>query len=211
MTHATAILYTDANFFSPYAMSAFIALTEKGIPFVLKPIDLAQEENQSQVYSRLSLTQRVPTLVMDDFQLSESSAIDEYLEEAYPAHPIYPHNIKQRAKAREIQAWLRSDLLALRAERSTEVIFRAGKFAPLSPAGQQAAQKLISAAETLLSHGQAYLFGDWCIADSDLALMLNRLVMHGDTVPENLRSYAQQQWQRPSVQAWVALSEKARG
>lgn len=211
MHQSATVLYTDANFFSPYAMSVFITLTEKGIPFTVKPVDLSQGENLSQTYGSLSLTHRVPTLVMDNFQLSESSAIDEYLEEIHPAHPVYPRDVKQRAKAREIQAWLRSDLLALRAERPTEVIFCAGKFAPLSEAAQQAAQKLIAATERLLSHGQDHLFREWSIADSDLALMLNRLVMHGEEVPENIRHYVQKQWQRPSVQAWLALPEKMRG
>ncbi|VXD08748.1 putative enzyme [Enterobacterales bacterium 8AC] len=210
MNPSAAVLYTDAHFFSPYAMSAFVTLTEKGIPFTLKPVDLSQGENQSRAYGALSLTQRVPTLVIGRFHLSESSAIDEYLEETHPAHPVYPRDVKQRAKAREIQAWLRSDLLPLRAERPTEVIFSQGKFAPLSAAAQQAAQKLIAAAEKLLSRGHDHLFGEWCIADTDLALMLNRLVIHGDDVPESLRRYAQQQWQRPSVQAWLALPEKMR-
>ncbi|MFZ1871899.1 MAG: glutathione transferase [Chania sp.] len=211
MNPSAAVLYTDAHFFSPYAMSVFITLTEKGMPFTIKPVDLSQGENQGQAYGALSLTHRVPTLVIDNFHLSESSAIDEYLEEIHPAHPVYPRDVKQRAKAREIQAWLRSDLLPLRAERPTEVIFNQGKFAPLSTAAQQAAQKLIAAAEKLLSHGQDHLFGEWCIADTDLALMLNRLVIHGDDVPESLRRYAQRQWQRPSVQAWLALPEKIRG
>lgn len=211
MNPSAAVLYTDADFFSPYAMSAFVTLTEKGIPFTLQPVDLSQGENQGQPYGALSLTLRVPTLVMDNFHLSESSAIDEYLEEIHPTHPVYPRDVKQRAKAREIQAWLRSDLLPLRAERPTTVIFSQGKFAPLSTVAQQAAQKLIAAVEKLLSHGQDQLFGAWCIADTDLALMLNRLVMHGDQVPEHLRRYAQRQWQRPSVQAWLALPEKMRG
>ncbi|MFC0228220.1 glutathione transferase [Serratia aquatilis] len=211
MNQSAAVLYTDANFYSPYAMSVFVTLTEKGIPFTIKPVDLSQGENQGQDYGSLSLTRRVPTLVINDFQLSESSAIDEYLEEIHPANPVYPHDVKQRAKAREIQAWLRSDLLALRAERSTEVIFKAGKFAPLSAAAEQAAKKLIAAAESLLSHGQDHLFGTWSIADTDLALMLNRLVMHGDDVPEALCHYAQKQWLRPSVQAWLKLPEKMRG
>lgn len=208
MNQSTVVLYTDANFFSPYAMSAFVTLTEKGIPFSVKPVNLALEEHQSQAYSAVSLTHRVPTLVMDDFQLSESSAIDEYLEEISPARPVYPTEVKQRAKAREIQAWLRSDFMPLRIERPTNVIFNADKLAPLSSAGQQAAQTLINAAEKMLSHGQPNLFGEWCIADTDLALMLNRLVMHGEPVPEKLRHYAQQQWLRPSVQAWQALSKK---
>lgn len=210
MNQSAIVLYTDANFFSPYAMSAFVTLTEKGIPFTIKPVDLSQGEQRSQTYGELSFTHRVPTLVMDDFHLCESSAIDEYLEEAYPTPPVYPRDIKQRAKAREIQAWLRSDLLPLRTERPTEVIFAQGKFAPLSDAAQQAAQKLLNAAQQLLNHGHENLFGQWCIADTDLALILNRLVMHGDEVPENIRHYAQKQWQRPSVQAWLALPKNFR-
>lgn len=211
MSQPIAELYTDANFFSPYAMSAFITLTEKGIPFTVKPVDLSLGENKAASYAALSLTHRVPTLVVGEFQLSESSAIDEYLDEIHPAHPVYPRDVKQRAKAREVQAWLRSDLLTLRTERSTEAVFGKGKFPPLSTAAQADAKKLIAAAEKLLSHGQDDLFREWCIADTDLALMLNRLVIHGDAVPENVRHYAQKQWQRPSVQAWLALPEKMRG
>ncbi|MNV94260.1 Glutathione S-transferase YfcF [compost metagenome] len=90
-------------------------------------------------------------------------------------------------------------------------MFINGKFPPLSNAAQGAANKLIAAVEKLLSHGQDNLFREWCIADTDLALMLNRLVIHGDPVPENIRHYAHKQWQRPSVQAWLALPEKMRG
>ncbi|CAI0698016.1 glutathione transferase [Serratia entomophila] len=211
MSQPIVELYTDSQFFSPYALSAFVALTEKAIPFNVKPVDLAKEEHQQAAYVSLSLTRRVPTLVIGEFQLSESSAIAEYLEDIHPAHAIYPRDVKQRAKAREIQAWLRSDFMPIRAERSTEVIFSDGKFPPLSAAAQGAAHKLIAAVEKLLSHGQDNLFREWCIADTDLALMLNRLVMHGDAVPENLRHYAHKQWQRPSVQAWLALPAKMRG
>jgi glutathione S-transferase len=35
--------------------------------------------------------------------------------------------------------------------------------------------------------------------------MLNRLVMHGDPVPATLADYATLQFQRPSVQKWMAL------
>ena len=55
-------------------------------------------------------------------------------------------------------------------------------------------------AEHLLALGQPNLFGEWCIADTDLALMINRLVLHGDEVPERLVDYATFQWQRASVQ-----------
>jgi glutathione S-transferase len=49
------------------------------------------------------------------------------------------------------------------------------------------------------------MFSDWCIADTDLALMLNRLVANGDPVPPRLRQFVDVQWNRPSVQRWVKM------
>lgn len=202
-------LYVDAQFTSPYAMSVFVALREKGIEFELSPLDLDAFENQSEDYASLSLTQRVPTLVHGDFALSESSAITEYLEDVFPQTPVYPQELRQRAKARQIQAWLRSDLLPIRQERSTLVVFYGLKSAPLSPAAESAARKLISAAQALLADGREYLFGQWSIADVDLALMLNRLILNDDALPSALVKYAQRQWQRPTVQEWVKLQRPA--
>ncbi|MFW8303932.1 glutathione S-transferase, partial [Klebsiella pneumoniae] len=86
----------------------------------------------------------------------------------FPA--IYPQDPENRAKAREVQAWLRSDLMPIREERSTEVVFGGKKCPALTPQGQAAAEKLIGAAERLLED-RDNLFGEWCIADTDLALM----------------------------------------
>ncbi|GGY12216.1 glutathione transferase [Pseudoduganella dura] len=199
------LLFADAQYTSPYAMSVFVALTEKRIPFELKTIDLDAGANREGDYATRSLTQRVPTLVDGDFALSESSAITEYLEELRPDPALYPADLKTRARARQVQAWIRSDLLPIRQERSTNVVFYAPTDAPLSAAAQQAAGKLFKAADALLAHGGDHLFGSWTIADVDLAVMLNRLVLNGDDVPAALRAYATRQWERESVQGWVTL------
>ncbi|MGR2708490.1 glutathione S-transferase [Pseudomonas sp. IB20] len=202
-------LYVDSMFTSPYAMSVFVTLREKGLAFDLLTLDLDAGQNQAADFAQLSVTQRVPTLVEGDFALSESSAITEYLEQVYPETPVYPADPKKRASARQVQAWLRSDLLPIRQERSTLVVFYGQKMPPLSPVAEAAARKLISAAQALLAGNPHYLFGQWSIADVDLAVMLNRLILNGDSVPAELVDYAQRQWQRPSVQAWVNLQRPA--
>ena len=154
------------------------------------------------------LTQRVPTLVDGDFALSESSAITEYLDQAYPETSVYPADVQQRARARQVQAWLRSDLLPIRQERSTLVVFCGQKRPPLSAEARRRDQ-LISAAQALLADNREYLCGQWSIADVDLAVMLNRLILNGDAVPAQLVAYAQRQWQRPSVREWVELRRPA--
>ncbi|MBX8621761.1 MULTISPECIES: glutathione transferase [Pseudomonas] len=205
MNDSSLRLYVDAQFTSPYAMSCFVALREKGIEFEMSTLDLDKLENQASDYARLSLTQRVPTLVQGDFALSESSAITEYLEDVFPQTAVYPRHPQKRAAARQVQAWLRSDLLPIRQERSTLVVFYGQKYGPLSASAEAAKQKLIDVAQWLLTDNPDYLFGEWSIADVDLALMLNRLILNGDTVPAQLENYAQRQWQRPTVQEWIKL------
>jgi glutathione S-transferase len=194
-------------------MSAFIALTEKGVPFQLKKIDQTGGEHLEPDYARLSMTRRIPTLTHGDFRLSESSAIAEYLEDILPAPDnfrLYPADPRNRARARQIQAWLRSDLMPIREERNTGVIFLGPVKRPLSPGAVSAAASLFDAAQAWLEAGADNLFGDdWCIADTDLALMIYRLVMNGDQVPARLAAYADHQWQRPSVQTWVAQAHQA--
>ena len=198
-------LYVDAQYASPYAMSAFVALTVKQVPFELRTVDLAAEAHLAPAFADLSRTRRVPTLVHGDFVLSESSAIAEYIEDAFPGAPLYPADPRLKARARQVQAWLRSDLVPIRVERDTEVVFLRKSVGALSPAGEAAAAKLFAAAEAWLPVGAEHLCGQWCIADADLALMLNRLVLAGDAMPACLAAYATRQWQHPAIQQWVTF------
>jgi hypothetical protein len=49
------------------------------------------------------------------------------------------------------------------------------------------------------------LFSCWCIADTDLALMLTWPIFNGYTVLPRLADYAAYPWQRPTVQQIIAL------
>jgi glutathione S-transferase len=200
------LLYADKELCSPYAMSAFVALVEKKLPFDLRTIDLDAGAHREDAYRGRALTARVPCLVHDGFWLTESSAIAEYLDESFPppGHvALYPKAARDRATARQIQAWLRSDLMPIREERSTNTIFFKPTSNPLSDRATEAAERLFHVAGGLLPAGAKNLFGQWSIADTDLAIMLQRLVANADSVPENLARYAKHQWQRPSVQRWA--------
>ncbi|WP_454677638.1 glutathione transferase [Achromobacter marplatensis] len=208
---APITLYVDSLFLSPYAMSAYVALTEKKLPFEVRPIDLEAGEQRMQPYQCRALTARVPALTHEGFNLTESSVIAEYLEDVFPAPEhaaLYPQAIRERARARQLQAWLRSDLGALRQERPTETVFYGAAGQPLSDAAHAASAKLIQVASHLIGVDQASLFDDWCIADIDLAVMLKRLAL--DDLPDPLRAYADVQWQRPSVQKWLEHNAAAR-
>lgn len=205
-------LYVDAQFLSPYAMSAYVALVEKNLPVELRLVDLEAGEQRMRPFTSRAPTCRVPALTHDTFHLTESSAIIEYLEDVFPApehSALYPGGPQARARARQIQAWLRSDLAALREARATDIVFHDAPVAALGDAAQAAAAKLLRVAQTLLPDGQTQLFDVWSIADTELALMLRRLAGEGE-LPDDLRAYADAQWQRPSVQQWLQFNSEAR-
>ena len=203
MIDAPLTLFVDAYRISPYAMSAFVALEEKGLPYTLVDVALQQKAHQAPGYA--ARTGRVPSLQHGSFTLAESSAIAEYLAETFP-HPkyprLFPENLQQRGIAREIMAWVRSDLMPIREERPTHTLFYARADKPLTANGQAAMERLIKAVTPLIQ-GET-LFAQWCLADTDLALMLQRLNLNGETLPPALKRYAESNWQRPSVQKWLS-------
>ncbi|HEY8040868.1 MAG TPA: glutathione transferase [Polyangiaceae bacterium] len=208
---AMLILYGNTSWSSPYVLSCFVALHEKSLAFQVKEVALDLGAQREPAFAARSVTSRVPVLVDGDFALSESSAIVEYLAEAYPAPEharLFPTNVRDRARARQVMAWLRSDLVPIREERSAEYVFydhaRLPPLAPLSPAGLQAIDKLLGAADRLVPESGGALFGSWCIADTDLAMMLQRLVKTGFDVPRRIRAYADAQFERAAVKEYAA-------
>ncbi len=87
-------------------LSAWVALQEKGLSFHIKTIDLDSGEHLQPTWQGYGQTRRVPLLQIDDFELSESSAIAEYLEDRF-APPtwerLYPLDLENRARARQIR------------------------------------------------------------------------------------------------------------
>lgn len=199
-------LYAEPLWDSPWVFSVFVALREKDLRFEARTLDLAAGEQRTPEYRAASLTGRVPCIDHDGFLLSESAAIVEYLEESFPApeHPrLLPDSIHDRARARQVMGWLRSDLGALREERPTSSVFFAPVSAPLSANALAARDKLVSICERLVPERGDPIFGYVTLPDFELTLALQRLIANGDPVPERLTRYAREIWQRPSVQAFV--------
>jgi glutathione S-transferase len=83
---------------SNYYNKTKLALLEKGIPFNEEAVRPSQD---AAVLKRSPLG-KIPFIKTDDGgYLSESQAILEYLEDAYPDRPLYPSTPFERAKCRE--------------------------------------------------------------------------------------------------------------
>ncbi len=200
------VLYGNQGWTSPYVFSAFVALREKGLPFTMKLVSLEKQEHQRPEYRDPSITGRVPALRHGDFWLAESSAIDEYLEDAFapPRYPrLYPAEPRARARVRMVQALVRSDFLPVRAERSTSQMFLGEKPKALSREARAAAERLHRIAVALIPDAGAHVAGQFTLADADLSLMLMRLVHAGDPMPPHLAAWARRIWERPSIRTWL--------
>jgi glutathione S-transferase len=200
------VLYGNDTYTSPYAFSAFVTLREKGVPFRLEVLSIERREHDRPEYQAGSITGRIPALRHGDFWIAESSAIDEYVDEAFgpPQYPrLYPDDLRARARVRMVQAFVRSDLVALRADRPTSTFFLAEPPGPMTPDGRAAAERLVRIAERLLPEGATLLADRFTPADADLALMLQRLVANGDPCPPRLAAYARAVFARPSVREWL--------
>jgi len=197
------VLHVDRFWISPYAFSAYVALEEKGVNFETVEVSLGDAEQKGAAYTDRFITGRVPGFVHGDFGLAESSAIVEYVDETFDGPRLLPSDPNERARARQILSWIRSDLIPLREERPTSTMFYERAKKSLSSKGEAAAEKLIEVCSRVIEFGATSLFKTWSIADADLSFMLHRLILNGDPMPDHIRDYARAQWERPSVIGFV--------
>jgi glutathione S-transferase len=88
----------------PFSRKVRLVLEEKKLDFSLE-IEKIWERRPP--FLHLNATGTIPVLVdLNGTTIAESSAITEYLQEAYPAPSVYPEDIVQRAEARRIAAWI---------------------------------------------------------------------------------------------------------
>jgi glutathione S-transferase len=205
-------LYAETLWISPYVFSSHVALREKKASFDVHEVALINGANRNPEYAAPSVTGRVPSLEHGGFRLAESSAIAEYLEEVLspPAHArLLPAALRDRARARQIMSWLRSDLGALRDDRSTVTMFYRFRLQRLSGQAQRDAERLLRVAEQLVPAGGGPLFGEWSLVDAELAFMLHRLILNDDPVPQRVAAYARDQWARASVREFAQHTRPA--
>jgi glutathione S-transferase len=88
---------------SPYAWRVWLALERKGIPYHQKTLSFSDGDLKTPEYGALNPRRRVPVLVDDDFVLTESGAIVEYIEDRWPDGPaLFAHEPRKRAIQRRM-------------------------------------------------------------------------------------------------------------
>ena len=91
---------------SMFGAKAEIALYEKAVPFelVMVPFDMERlYEPKHPEVARINPKRQVPVLVDDGLELFDSTQIFEYLEDRWPAPPLWPGDVADRTRARQVE------------------------------------------------------------------------------------------------------------
>jgi len=82
------------------SMKPLICLKEKGLDFVSHYVDLLRFEQHDPAFVKINPNGQVPVLVHDGAVITESTVINEYLEDVFPEVPLRPADPVARARMR---------------------------------------------------------------------------------------------------------------
>ncbi len=151
-------------FQSSAAYRARIALNLKDLDYELVAIHLTKDGGHqfTEEYTKLNPQQLVPAIIDGDVTLAQSMAIMEYLEEAYPDHPILPADPAGRARVRSLSQIVACDIHPLNNLRVRKYIVE--DFGLTQDHGQTWQEHWINrgfaAYETMLAGGATFSHGD---------------------------------------------------
>jgi glutathione S-transferase len=82
------------------SMKVLLGLKEKGLEFVSHYVDLLRFEQHQPAFVKINPNGQVPVLVHDGAIITESTVINEYLDDVFPEPPLRPKNPVERARMR---------------------------------------------------------------------------------------------------------------
>ena len=87
-----------------------IALNLKGLAYESAPVHLAKDEQHADGFHAVNPQELIPVLLHGDRVMTQSLAIIEYLDEAFPDRPLLPATARERQRARAIAAMVACDI-----------------------------------------------------------------------------------------------------
>lgn len=207
-------LYIGNKNYSSWSMRSGVLLAAFGIPFeeVKLRFDFTPGSEWTRVISGITPTKRVPVLVEDDgFTVWDTLAITEYIADRHPELPIWPRDLKARARARSLCAEMHAGFTRLRnvCPMNIEAFFpEVGARLWAEDAALRADVARLDAAwsDALKASGGPFLFGAFSAADAYFAPIAVRLSRFGLPLSEAAAAYRDALLAHPAVEDWIADS-----
>ena len=181
----------------------FIALEETGAPFTVHVLNRYIGDHQTPEYRALNPKQKVPTLVLDDWVITENPVIQIVLARTFPEARLLPTGDERVVtEALSTMAWFASGLQPAVARQ---------RFPGVVSDDQASLERIRMLARRELAKGftllegrlsdREWLFGDWTIVDAYMLWLWFRAVGSGmDSAPfPRCDDHARRTEARPSV------------
>jgi len=190
-------LYTAPT---PNGWKISIALEEMGLPYEVKVVDFATNEQKSPWYVKLNPNGRIPTLLDDGFALFESGAILIYLAEK--TGRFLPHDVQGRSRVIQWLMFQMSAVGPMMGQANVFLRYFPEKIQPAIDRYQREVTRLFGILDQQLATHE-YIAGDYSIADMALWPWVSGYEWSGVSIAEfaNLQRWLAQVGDRPAVQA----------
>ena len=202
MPHYT-LLIGNKNY-SSWSLRPWLLMKQAGLAFEEVRIPLYMPESKAEIRKH-SPSGKVPCLLDDGLAVWDSLAICEYLAEKHPALNLWPSDPEHRAVARSISAEMHSGFQNLRQRMTMNC---RGHFPGVGRSVEVAAdieriQRIWGNCRAKYSHGGAFLFGGFSIADAMYAPVALRFRIYAVQLDPVAREYADTVLALPALQQWV--------
>jgi GSH-dependent disulfide-bond oxidoreductase len=190
-------LYTAAT---PNGWKVSIALEEMGLPYEVRVIDFATNEQKADWYVKLNPNGRIPTLTDDGFALFESGAILVYLAEK--TGQFLPRDTQTRSRVIQWLMFQMSAVGPMMGQANVFLRYFPEKIQPAIDRYQREVTRLFGVLDRQLA-AHEYIVGEYSIADMALWPWVSGYEWSGVTVEEfsNLQRWLAKVGERPAVQA----------
>jgi glutathione S-transferase len=173
-----------------------LVLEEKGLPFERVNIDVTKGENRTPEFLKLNPRGKVPVLIHSmpegDVLLSESSVINEYLEEVFPHPPLMPATPAKRAHVREMVYLFDTQLSPTTGLLIIEKLLKkpAEQRADFVAERVAATRDILARLVEMMDDGGPYLAGDFSLADASFIPVLAVMAPVGITLEQEFPKLA---------------------
>ena len=190
-------LYTAAT---PNGWKVSIALEEMNLPYEVRVIDFATNEQKADWYVKLNPNGRIPTLVDDGSALFESGAILIYLAEK--TGRFLPRDTQSRSRVMQWLMFQMSAIGPMMGQANVFLRYFPEKIQPAIDRYQREVTRLFGVLDRQLA-AHEYIVGEYSIADMALWPWVSGYEWSGVTVDEfsNLQRWLAKVAERPAVQA----------
>jgi GST-like protein len=190
-------LYTAPT---PNGWKVSIALEEMGLPYEMRVIDFAKNEQKDDWYVKLNPNGRIPTLVDDGFALFESGAILIYLAEK--TGQFLPSGVRERSRVIQWLMFQMSAVGPMMGQANVFLRYFPEKIQSAIDRYQREVTRLFGILDMQLATHE-YIAGDYSIADMALWPWVSGYEWSGVSVDEfaHLKRWLTLVGDRPAVQA----------